>query len=99
MFGYVLCDHCRVLELIDSYNGQVVETWSFGVQPQPQIGQKGQNKVKYARFEDLTKFHTPYTMHMALWFCSVTMFVECWGPSASEGPQKHDLTMSLEYIV
>jgi hypothetical protein len=23
----------------------------------------------------------------------------CWGPSASEGPQKHDLTMSLEYIV
>jgi hypothetical protein len=23
----------------------------------------------------------------------------CWGPSASEGPQKHDLTMSLEYNV
>jgi hypothetical protein len=23
----------------------------------------------------------------------------CWGPSASERPQKHDLTMSLEYIV
>jgi hypothetical protein len=23
----------------------------------------------------------------------------CWGPSVSEGPQKHDLTMSLEYIV
>jgi hypothetical protein len=22
---------------------------------------------------------------------------ECWGPSASEGPQKHDLTMFLEY--
>jgi hypothetical protein len=21
----------------------------------------------------------------------------CWGPSASEGPQKHDLTMFLEY--
>jgi hypothetical protein len=21
----------------------------------------------------------------------------CWGPSASEGPQKHDLTMLLEY--
>jgi hypothetical protein len=21
----------------------------------------------------------------------------CWGPSASEGPQKHDLTISLEY--
>jgi hypothetical protein len=24
---------------------------------------------------------------------------DCWGPSASEGPQKHDLTMSLEYNV
>jgi hypothetical protein len=23
----------------------------------------------------------------------------CWGPSASEGPKKHDLTMSLEYNV
>jgi hypothetical protein len=22
----------------------------------------------------------------------------CWGPSSSEGPQKHDLTMFLEYI-
>jgi hypothetical protein len=22
----------------------------------------------------------------------------CWGPSASKGPQKHDLTMFLEYI-
>jgi hypothetical protein len=24
---------------------------------------------------------------------------DCWGPSASEGPQKHDLTMFLEYNV
>jgi hypothetical protein len=23
----------------------------------------------------------------------------CWGPSASEGPQKQDLTVSLEYNV
>jgi hypothetical protein len=23
----------------------------------------------------------------------------CWGPSASEGPQKHDLTMFLEYDI
>jgi hypothetical protein len=23
----------------------------------------------------------------------------CWGPSASEGPQKHDLTVPLEYNV
>jgi hypothetical protein len=23
--------------------------------------------------------------------------VVCWGPSASEGPQKYDLTMFLEY--
>jgi hypothetical protein len=26
-------------------------------------------------------------------------FRERWGPSASEGPQKHDLTMFLEYNV
>jgi hypothetical protein len=23
---------------------------------------------------------------------------DCWGPSVSEGPQKHDLTMFLKYI-
>jgi hypothetical protein len=23
-------------------------------------------------------------------------WTECWGPSASEGPQKHDLTVFLE---
>jgi hypothetical protein len=25
------------------------------------------------------------------------VFESCWGPSSSEGPQKHDLTMFLEY--
>jgi hypothetical protein len=30
----------------------------------------------------------PYTDHS---------HTACWGPSASEGPQKHDLTMFLEY--
>jgi hypothetical protein len=29
----------------------------------------------------------------------ITSSRACWGPSASEGPQKHDLTMSLEYNV
>jgi hypothetical protein len=67
-----------VLDLIDSYNDQVMESWSFLVQPRPQTGQEGQTmkKVKYARFECLTKLHTPSIMHMALWFCSRTMFVE-----------------------
>jgi hypothetical protein len=53
MFGDVLINHYRVLELIDSYNDQVMETWSFGVQPRPQTGQKEPNveKVKYPRFE------------------------------------------------
>jgi hypothetical protein len=37
---------------------------------------KTMKKVKYARFEHLTKLHTSYTMHMALWSCSLTMFVE-----------------------
>jgi hypothetical protein len=26
-------------------------------------------------------------------------FILCWGPSASEGPQKQDLTVFLEYNV
>jgi hypothetical protein len=34
------------------------------------------------------------------WLASlVEVYGSCWGPSASEGPQKHDLTMSLEYNV
>jgi hypothetical protein len=31
--------------------------------------------------------------------CMVEDQNKCWGPSASEGPQKHDLTTSLEYNV
>jgi hypothetical protein len=32
-----------------------------------------------------------------LWWSSNTKIdYRCWGPSASEGPQKHDLTMFLE---
>jgi hypothetical protein len=27
------------------------------------------------------------------------IFRNCWGPSASEGPQKQDLTVFLEYNV
>jgi hypothetical protein len=27
----------------------------------------------------------------------IKTFVLCWGPSASEGPQKHDLIMFPEY--
>jgi hypothetical protein len=37
---------CWVLELIDGYNGQLMETWSFGVQPLPQTGQKGKTMKK-----------------------------------------------------
>jgi hypothetical protein len=29
----------------------------------------------------------------------LSVFIWCWGPSASEGPQKHDLTVFLEYNV
>jgi hypothetical protein len=29
----------------------------------------------------------------------ITAKVGCWGPSASEGPQKQDLTVFLEYNV
>jgi hypothetical protein len=30
---------------------------------------------------------------------SAVLLYRCWGPSASEGPQKHDLTVFLEYNV
>jgi hypothetical protein len=43
MFAYVLCDLCRVLDLINGNLEQVLETLSFGVQHRPQIGQKEQN--------------------------------------------------------
>jgi hypothetical protein len=29
---------------------------------------KTMKKVKYARFECLIKLHTPFTMHLVLWF-------------------------------
>jgi hypothetical protein len=71
MFGDVLIDHYyRVLELINGYNDQVMETWNFGVQSRPQTCQKEQNveKVKYIRFKCLNMLHTPFSMHMVLWF-------------------------------
>jgi hypothetical protein len=58
----------------------MVKSWRLGVlESNPNLKQvkkgKTMKKVKYARFEHLTKLHTPYTMHMALRFCSLTMFV------------------------
>jgi hypothetical protein len=35
------------------------------------------------------------TLKLYDFMCSSLRF--CWGPSASVGPQKHDLTMFLEY--
>jgi hypothetical protein len=41
------------------------------------------------------KLHVCYYRLQLLWL--VAMDADCWGPSASEGPQKRDLTMFLEY--
>jgi hypothetical protein len=46
MFGYVMCDHCKVLEVMDSHLDQVKSTWCFGAQSRPQIEQQGQNSLK-----------------------------------------------------
>jgi hypothetical protein len=59
----------------------MVKSWRLGLlESNPNLKQakksKTMKKVKYARFEHLNKLHTPYTMHMALWFCSLSMFVE-----------------------
>jgi hypothetical protein len=40
-------------------------------------------------------------VHVAVWICYLkqinTARGYCWGPSSSEGPQKHNLTMSSKY--
>jgi hypothetical protein len=43
VFGYVLHDLYRMLELINRKQDKVMATWSFGVQHRPQTGQKEQN--------------------------------------------------------
>jgi hypothetical protein len=43
VFGYVMYDLCRVLELIDDNLNQILETLSFGVQHRPQTGRKEEN--------------------------------------------------------
>jgi hypothetical protein len=35
-------------------------------------------------------------MSYELYVC-MNLWTVCWGPSASEGPQKHDLTMFSKY--
>jgi hypothetical protein len=66
--GDVLVDQCRVLERIDGYSDQLIETWSFRVQFRPQTDQKSKTmkKVKCASFECLNILHTPFTKHLAL---------------------------------
>jgi hypothetical protein len=41
----------------------------------------------------------PATKIYANQACSLHFNPHCWGPSASEGPQKQDLTVFLEYNV
>jgi hypothetical protein len=58
----------------------MVKSWRLGVlESNPELKHakngKTMKKVKYARFEHLTKLHIPSTMHVALRFCSLTMFV------------------------
>jgi hypothetical protein len=51
---------------------------------------------KSSRVEQM--WHAIGSTHMAhLVVLQATPEHYCWGPSASEGPQKHDLTMFLEY--
>jgi hypothetical protein len=54
--------------------------------------------MRYTCCFHLFGFSLIYKMMMACpsWPSSDDHYV-CWGPSSSEGPQKHDLTMFLEY--
>jgi hypothetical protein len=42
-------------------------------------------------------FEETFTLVARLESIRILLAYACWGPSASEGPQKHDLTMFLEY--
>jgi hypothetical protein len=60
-----------------------------------QDGREFNNKVEQVKQElwvslPLTiLFNMSHSLHI--------LEIMCWGPSAFEGPQKHDLTMFLEY--
>jgi hypothetical protein len=44
--------------------------------------------------------HVSFIPNQLFWHAfgwAISLLDTCWGPSASEGPQKHDLTMFLEY--
>jgi hypothetical protein len=49
--------------------------------------------------QTIAYYNTTLLLFIASYFYSKCFVAHCWGPSASEGPQKHDLTMSLEYNV
>jgi hypothetical protein len=55
--------------------------------------------MEYKRHEDKannSSWLNITSLHSLLYDKLLQMY--CWGPSSSEGPQKHDLTMFLEYI-
>jgi hypothetical protein len=65
----------------------------------PTLGQG----VFWERFSDKDSVGRRQLRTQQIWFKSAKIAKNvqeiCWGPSASEGPQKHDLTMFLEYNV
>jgi hypothetical protein len=51
----------------------------------------------WERFFDKDSIGRRQLRTQQIWFKSAK--IACWGPSSSEGPQKHDLTMFPEYNI
>jgi hypothetical protein len=66
MFGYVLCEQCSVLNLMDSNLDQVKPTWCFGVQSRPQTGQQ-EKTVKRLSMQGLSTWIS--YIHLLLCIC------------------------------
>jgi hypothetical protein len=70
MFGYILCDLCRVLELRYVNLDQVKLTDGLESNIDLKLAKMGKTmkKVKYVRFECSTMLHRPLTTNLVLWF-------------------------------
>jgi hypothetical protein len=62
---------------------------------------RNENAMLHAKIDELNarKPSTSTVDHVSICMRCRDINVDaiCWGPSSSEGPQKHDLTMFLEY--
>jgi hypothetical protein len=72
------------------------EFWLDEVHFLGHIISKGGISMDPAKVTTIVGWKIPSTVSEVRSFLGLTGYYWCWGPSASEGPQKHDLTVFLE---